>query len=116
MQADSRAQGAAGAPSPFPAQPAPQAPAPAQMRAAPAPRADDAARDRAESSLATGAMSKRLQEAEETPEKMLERIAELRKAGKHDEADKALVEFRKRFPDYKLSDQMKAKVERSLAR
>ena len=119
------AQGAASAPSPFPAQPAEApavaaapppsgAPKAAQMRAAPAPRSDDAARDNAERGSAAGALSmkKHLQEAEETPEKMLERIAELRRAGKQDEADKALAEFRKRFPDYKLSDEMRAKVER----
>ena len=83
-----------------------------------APRTDDAARDGAsEQALATGALAKRAQEAApETPQKTLERIAELRKSGKHDEADKALAEFRKRFPDYKLSDEMKAKVERAPAR
>jgi hypothetical protein len=92
--------------------PAPQAePAPPRVAAA-APRADDAARDRAAGALASGATAKRMQEMPETPEKALERIAELRKAGKHDEADKALAEFRKRYPDFKLSDEMKAKVER----
>src|SRR5262249_28071618 len=90
-----------------------RAPAPA---AAPPPAAGAAqdyarqSRDRAEQSIASGAVAKRA--IEETPEKALERIAELRKAGKDDEADKALAEFRKRFPDYKLSDEMKAKVER----
>ena len=48
----------------------------------------------------------------ETPERELERIAELRKAGKHDEADKALVEFRKRYPDYKIPEAMRERVER----
>ena len=47
-----------------------------------------------------------------TPERELERIAELRKQGRDDEADKALAEFRKRYPDYVISDEMKAKVER----
>jgi hypothetical protein len=42
--------------------------------------------------------------AEEPPEKVLERIAELRKQGKHEEADKALEAFRKRYPDTKLPD------------
>ena len=107
---------AGAAPPPPPAaKPAPQAPR-AQSVPAPEARSDDAARDRAERALASGATAKRQMEAPETPEKMLERIAELRKAGKHDEADKALAEFRKRFPDYKLTDEMKAKVERSLAR
>jgi hypothetical protein len=42
--------------------------------------------------------------AEEPPEKVLERIAELRKAGMHEEADKALEAFRKRYPDYKIPE------------
>ena len=107
---ESRPPAAAAAPS---AKPALAAPAP-KLQAAP--RSDDAARDSAERALASGATAKRVQEADETPERALERIAELRKSGKHDEADKALAEFRKRYPEYKLSDQMKAKVERSLAR
>ena len=47
-----------------------------------------------------------------TPEKELERIAELRKQGKHDEADKALAEFRKRYPDFKIPAAMLERVER----
>jgi hypothetical protein len=42
----------------------------------------------------------------------LERIAELRKQGKHEEADKALAEFRRAYPDYRLSEEMRAKVEK----
>jgi len=47
-----------------------------------------------------------------SPERLLERIAELRKEGRHDEADKALAEFRQRYPDYRISDEMLQKVER----
>ena len=47
------------------------------------------------------------------PERFLERIAELRKEGRHEEADKALAEFRQRYPDYRISDEMLKKVERS---
>ncbi len=50
--------------------------------------------------------------AEEPPEKWLERIAQLRQEGKHDEADKALAEFRKRYPDYKIPEAMREKVEK----
>jgi hypothetical protein len=50
--------------------------------------------------------------AEETPEKLLERIAEFRQQGRHDEADKALAEFRKRYPDYRIPEAMLEKVER----
>lgn len=42
--------------------------------------------------------------ADQPPEKWLERITELRKAGQHEEADKLLEEFRKRFPDQKVPD------------
>ena len=48
----------------------------------------------------------------DTPERELERIAELRRQGKHDEADKALAEFRKRHPDYRISGPMLERVER----
>jgi hypothetical protein len=47
-----------------------------------------------------------------TPERLLERIAELRKEGRHDEADKALAEFRQRYPEYRISEEMLKKVER----
>lgn len=47
----------------------------------------------------------------DTPERELERIAELRRQGKHDEADKALAEFRKRFPDHRIPDVMRERVE-----
>jgi hypothetical protein len=47
-----------------------------------------------------------------SPERWLEQIAELRKQGKDEEADKALAEFRKRYPDYRLTDEMRAKVEK----
>jgi hypothetical protein len=109
---------AAAAPPPPPAaRPAP-APLASEMRAPG--RSDDAlGRDRAERQVASasaGATAKRLQEADETPEKALERIAELRKAGKHDEADKALAEFRKRLPDYKIPEATRERVERPLAR
>jgi hypothetical protein len=45
-------------------------------------------------------------------EKELERIAQLRVQGRHDEADKALAEFRRRFPDYTISEAMRERVER----
>lgn len=39
-----------------------------------------------------------------TPEAELERITRLRQAGRHDEADKALEEFRRRFPAHRIPD------------
>jgi hypothetical protein len=47
-----------------------------------------------------------------TPEQELERIAGLRKEQKHDEADKALAEFRKRYPEFKIPAPMLERVER----
>jgi hypothetical protein len=47
-----------------------------------------------------------------SPEIELERIAELRRQGRDEEADKALAEFRKRYPGHVISEAMKAKVER----
>lgn len=54
--------------------------------------------------------------AADSPERELDRIAELRKQGRHDEADKALAEFRKRYPDYQMSREMRDKVELRPAR
>lgn len=48
----------------------------------------------------------------ETPEQELERIAKLRADGRHDEADQALAEFRKRLPEYKFSPALLERVER----
>jgi len=50
----------------------------------------------------------------DTPEGELERIARLRREGRDDDADKALAEFRKRYPDYQISAEMRAKVERAV--
>jgi hypothetical protein len=38
------------------------------------------------------------------PERLLEQIAELRKQGRHEEADKALEDFRRRYPDYRIPE------------
>jgi hypothetical protein len=48
--------------------------------------------------------------APQTPEQWLERIARLRDAGKAREADESLAEFRKRYPDYRISEAMRARV------
>jgi hypothetical protein len=50
--------------------------------------------------------------AEESPERRLARIAELRRAGRGDEADRLLAEFRRRYPDYRIPEAMLKKVER----
>ena len=48
----------------------------------------------------------------DTPERELERIAGLRAQGRQDEADRALAEFRRRYPDYRIADEMRLRVER----
>jgi hypothetical protein len=48
----------------------------------------------------------------ESPEQWLERIIELRRQGKHEEADKALAKFRRRYPDYRFTESMLEKVEK----
>ncbi len=84
---------------------------PQQAPAAPAARADQV-----QPKTQLGAMARReaMQERAfaETPEQWLERIAKLRAEGKHDEADKALAEFRKRYPDFRVSEEILKKVER----
>jgi len=50
--------------------------------------------------------------ASRPPEQWLQGIAELRKQGRHDEADRELAEFRKRHPDYKIPEAMLEKVEK----
>jgi len=77
---------------------------PAPAAAAPAMRAMQRERVAAEATTA--------EKAALTPEQELERIAELRKQAKHDDADKALAEFRKRHPDFKISAAMLERVER----
>src|SRR5437868_9441008 len=49
--------------------------------------------------------------APENPERWLERIAELRSRGRHADADRELVAFRRAYPDYRFSDLMRERVE-----
>jgi len=77
------------------------APARAAPQAAPPPVAGARAPEAARADRVLGKLG---EQAIEPPEKWLERIAELRKQGKHDEADKALEEFRKRYPGYKVPE------------
>jgi hypothetical protein len=96
-----------------PASPAPPAAAGAgasadALRAAP----QGAARAKSELSREETAQEKVMAKALETPERRLERIAQLRDRGLHDEADRELAEFRRAFPDYRLTDEWRRKVER----
>ena len=96
---------------------APAAPAPAppeasarrdaitEMREAPQARA--AMRSSAEATA--GAVSGL---AAATPEQWLQGIADLKRQGKHEEAERELAEFRKRYPNYRIPEAMLEKVER----
>jgi hypothetical protein len=76
----------------------------------------DRAYERARPPAAGEAMGRRAEaptrSLAETPERELERIAELRGMGRHDEADRALAEFRKRYPEYRIPEEMRLRVER----
>ena len=51
-------------------------------------------------------------EMADSPEKQLERIAQLRAKGRHEEADRALAEFRRAYPDYRISEELLRRVQR----
>lgn len=69
---------------------------------------------RAKSELAREATTqeKTMAEAMETPERRLERIADLRAKGLHDEADRELEAFRRDLPAYRIGEEWLRKVER----
>lgn len=111
-------------PAPTPMPPAAAIVAPAPLAAPPAAaglavpseaaRAAPQANLRAKSEMTRDAASRERTQAEasEPPEKRLERIAELRSRGLHEEADRALAEFRRTYPAYRLSEEWLRKVER----
>jgi len=76
------------------------APAPAPAEATQAPRA------------VAGAAIGSAAGVAETPAHWLERIAKLRHAGRDKEADDSLAAFRRRYPDYEIPKEMRARIER----
>lgn len=80
---------------------------PARAAAPPAPRAKtEVSRDAAtrEEKATLG--------ASEAPEKQLERIALLRNRGLHEEADRALAQFRRDHPGYRISEEWLRRIGR----
>lgn len=71
---------------------------------------DRAAPRSADAVAGVGARALEKSIVETDPARELERIAKLREAGQHAEADKALLEFRKRFPDFRIPDATWEKV------
>jgi hypothetical protein len=98
---------------------APAAPAPALERSTTGAR-DSARADAAASpqlrAEAQGVMREKAAALEArapaSPEQWLQGIADLRRQGRHEEADKALAEFRRAYPDYRISEAMLEKVEK----
>jgi len=80
----------------------------AREREAPAEASVDRAEpaDRASAGVAVGKVSAPPQ----TPEQWLERIAKLRDAGEVREADESLAEFKRRYPDYRISEALRARI------
>ena len=119
---------------PDPQASAPREAAPASRAPAPSPRAAEQ-RIRAEQSAATERATRSEAQAEkraardtaagpaaapvaaapENPDRWLERIAELRSRGRHAEADRELAAFRRAYPDYRLSEVMRERVEGTVA-
>ena len=108
-------------PAPVAAAPSPPAAAtqmrPAAPAAQPAPRAADSAAGSGPAasaeSRALGGLrdNKMLAKIEiEPPEKILERVAALRREGRNKEADDLYAEFKRRFPDYRIPDAMREQV------
>jgi hypothetical protein len=87
------------------AQEAPSAPA-AEVRESKQPRA--ALGSRAET--LAGAAAPNFSAA--SPEQWLQGIADLRRQGRHEEADTQLEEFRRRYPDYRIPEGMLDSVKR----
>jgi hypothetical protein len=48
----------------------------------------------------------------QSPEQWLQSIAELRRQGLHEAADRSLAEFRRQYPDYKIPEAMRQQVEK----
>lgn len=86
-----------------------EAQASARAPAAPAAR-EDAAPPQLGAAARSEVMAKRA--LAETPEQALERIAKLRAEGRHEEADRALAELRKRHPEFRIPAEMRERVER----
>jgi hypothetical protein len=67
-------------------------------------RSDENTLGAASSPPQPAARARMAEQAAEPPERWLERIVQLRKEGRHEEAEKQLAEFRKRYPDYKIPE------------
>ncbi len=112
-------QSAAPAPQPLQEKPFPGVAGAAGSAAAPVGRAATVPEENTESRqamerdrpsrIAADALSKRAEETE-APGRWLERIAALRREGRHKEADEAYAEFKRRYPEYRIPEAMRELV------
>ena len=79
----------------------------ARRAAAPMPAAKADLQPPAKPPAAAVTLSKLESDADLPPEKWLQRIEELRKLGRFDEAKASLANFRKRYPDYRLPESLR---------
>jgi len=96
------------APAPAAAPPAPAAAAAPQMSPQSAPLR--AKRELAASDAAGASELRKSVAADPDPARELERIAKLRESGNHAEADRALAEFRRRHPDFRIPEALWERV------
>jgi len=101
------------------AAPAPPPPVAPKASSAPAARAESArvpAAPQANAQLGRADEGRRAASlsafALQSPEQWLQGIADLRRQGRHEEADKSLAEFRKRYPDYRISKEVLEQLEK----
>jgi hypothetical protein len=88
------------------------APAAAGAVAPPLMKREEAVPERRAKEMSRDAMSPAPAAAiAETPERWLERIAQLRAKGLHEEADRSLADFRRANPAYRISEEWLRKVE-----
>jgi len=86
-----------------PTQPAPSAPAPSAS-----PRSETTSASQSAGRVAAAASRPAADEAKErSPEKWLEDIRKLKTQGKTPEAERELAEFKKRYPDYRLPEDLR---------
>ncbi len=83
---------------------------PASVAAAAAPAAQAIGRMKREAQAPAGFASADAKAPADEPTRELEAIAKLRTEGRHEEADKALAEFRRKRPDYRIADAMWERV------
>jgi hypothetical protein len=82
----------------------------ATPQAAPPPAAERMKRELAAAQAPAGAIAADSQAPMDEPTRELEAIAKLRRESRHEEADKALAEFRRKRPDYRIPDAMWERV------